>query len=343
MKSFDEKQYRLFLATGSKQYLEFIIAMGCKQILISYAYPEPWQLKEIMKDANIKLLCDSGAFTSWNLAQKKKKEGDPNWQNFLVDIYKYIEFVKKHNDIIWRAVNLDVIPGEQGREPKLEEIELAAQQGFDNLLIMKQNGINPIHVYHQGEDLKWLDKMIVEGECDYIGVSPCNDYSTDRKRNWLDQVFRYLGEKYPYVKTHGFGVTSVQLVERYPWYSTDSSSYSLTAAMGAILTPYGRIYVSDDESKHGDPDHIRNKPQQIKDHIDKYLMNRIGYNLRSMMERQDMQLVECTSCQTKISTQLKQAAYKPRNYANIAFFMDLDKKINEHGCNMNFTKQQQLL
>lgn len=341
--TFDEKQYHLFLATGSKQYLEFIMAMGCNQILISYAYPEPWTLKEIMKDYGVKLLCDSGAFTSWNLAQKKKKEGDPNWKKFLVNLQDYIAFVHKHSDIIWRAVNLDVIPGEQGKEPSLDEIETAAQQGFDNLMIMKQHGINPIHVYHQGEDLRWLDKMIVEGACDYVGISPCNDYPTERKRNWLDQVFRYLDDKYPDIKTHGFGVTSVQLVERYPWYSTDSSSYSLTAAMGAILTPYGRIYVTDDPARKGDPDHISHKPQQIQDHIEKYLMDRIGYNLRSMTEKNDTQQVECGNCKLPVTAQVKQVAYKPRNYANIAFFMDLDKKVNKNGPNMNFTRQQSLL
>lgn len=341
--NFEDKKYRLFLATGSKQYLEFILAMGCKQILISYAYSEPWAMKEVLKDAGVKLICDSGAFTSWNLAMKKKNEGDPNWKNFLVDIYKYIEFVKKHEDVIWRAVNLDVIPGEQGREPNQEEIEIAAQQGFDNLMIMKAHGINPIHVYHQGEDLKWLDKMVVEGGCDYIGVSPCNDYSTERKQAWLDQVFRYIGEKYPNLKTHGFGVTSKVLVERYPWYSTDSSSYSLTAAMGAILTPYGRIYVSDDPAKLGDPDHIVNKPKESQEFIDKYLMNRIGYNLKSMMDKGSTQEIQCHHCKGQITTPVTTQAYKPRNYANIAYFMDMDKKVNENGPNMNFTKQQSLL
>lgn len=342
--NFDEKKYRLFFATGSKQYLEFLLAMGTDQILISYAYAEPWTMKEIMKDRGVKLLCDSGAFTSWNLAQRKKQEGDPNWESYLVNLDKYIEFVKKHQDVIWRAVNLDVIPGEQGREPTQTEIEITAQQGFDNLKKMQAAGINAVHVFHQGEDLRWLDKMIVEGGCDYIGVSPCNDYSTDRKERWLDIVFRYLGEKYPHIKTHGFGVTAGRLVERYPWYSTDSSSYSLTAAMGAILTPYGRIYVSDDPKATADPDHIHNRPQQIKDFIDEYLMNRIGYNIRSMMDKKDVQVVTCTQCKNEFQVPDKSLAYKPRNFANIAFFMDLEKRINTGGYSRdNFDKQQVLL
>lgn len=343
MLDFDKKAYHLFMATGSKQYLEFLLCAGCKQILISYAYPDVWAMKQFMKDCGVKLLCDSGAFTSWNLAMKKKSEGDPNWKNFLVDIHKYIAFVKEHEDVIWRAVNLDVIPGEQGREPGEEEINKAAQEGFDNLMIMKQHGINPIHVYHQGENLKWLDKMVVEGGCDYIGVSPCNDYSTERKRNWLDQVFTYVCNNYPNLKTHGFGVTSAQLVKRYPWYSSDSSSYSLTAAMGAILTPYGRIYVSDDPLKLGDPEHINNKPQEIKDFIDKYLMDRIGYNLRSMMYKEDMQDVNCPKCTEQFKTPAKSMAYKSRNFANIAFFMDVEEQVNRDGCNMNFSKQISLL
>ena len=343
MLDFESKRYRLFLATGSKQYLEYILMMGCENILISYAYSDPWVMKEIMKHNKIKLLCDSGAFTSWNLAMSKKAAGDPNWKNFLVDIHKYIAFVKEHEDIIWRVVNLDVIPGEQGREPGQEEIEIAAQQGFENLMLMRSHGINPIHVYHQGENLKWLDKMIVEGQCDYVGISPCNDYSTERKQAWLDQVFRYLGEKYPDIKTHGFGVTASVLVKRYPWYSTDSSSYSLTAAMGAILTPYGRIYVSDDPKGLGDPDHINNKPQGIKDHINKYLKGRIGYDIRSMMDKETTITVQCNHCREYHETPAKSAAYKPRNFANIAFFMDLEEQVNKNGCELNFTKQGVLI
>ena len=342
MLDFETKRYRLFLATGSKAYLEYLMTCGAKQILISFAYADTFILKELMKRNDVKLLCDSGAFTSWNLAMRKKQEGDPNWKNFLVDIYKYIAFVKEHEDIIWRAVNLDVIPGEQGREPGFEEIEIAAQQGFDNLKIMQAHGINAIHVYHQGEDLKWLDKMIVEGACDYIGVSPCNDYSTERKQAWLDQVFRYLGEKYPHIKTHGFGVTAGVLVKRYPWYSTDSSSYSMTAAMGAILTPYGRIYVSDDPEGLGDPDHIDNKPQQIKDFIDKYLLARIGYNLKSMMDKDGKTSVQCTHCKEYHEILAKTQAYKPRNFANISYFLDLEDEVNSIDCPMNFSKQSTL-
>mgnify|MGYP001602293600 CR=1 FL=1 len=342
MLNFDEKGYRLFLATGSRQYLEFILAMGCKQILISYAYADPWYMKEIMKSNGVKLLCDSGAFTSWNLAMRKKKEGDPNWKNFLVDLDKYIAFVKQHEDIIWRVVNLDVIPGEQGSEPTEQQREDAAVQGFNNLMYMKQHGINPIHVYHQGEDLIWIDKMVNEGGCDYIGISPCNDYSTDRKERWLDVVFRYMQSKFPLIKTHGFGVTSARLVKRYPWYSTDSSSYSLTAAMGAILTPYGRVYISDDPAGLAKDEHFSKKPQEIQDHINKYLMKRIGYNLKSMMDKKDMQTIVCPDCATEFQHPDKSLAYKPRNFANIAFFIDLEEEVNRNGPNMNFDKQQTL-
>lgn len=342
MKTFDEKRYHLFLATGSKQYLEFILAMGCRQILISFAYIDPWYMKEIMKHNEVKLLCDSGAFTSWNLAMKKKKEGDPNWENFLVDIDKYIAFIEEHKDIIWRYVNLDVIPGEQGSEPTEQQREEAAQKGFDNLMYMKSKGLNPIHVFHQGEDMKWLDKMIVEGGCDYIGVSPCNDYSTDRKERWLDIVFRYLQEKYPHIKTHGFGVTSARLVKRYPWYSTDSSSYSLTAAMGAILTPYGRVYVSDDEKGKGKEEHISKRPQQIVDFIDKYLFKRIGYKLNSMMDKNQVVKINCPHCHQEFDAPTVAQAYKSRNFANIAYFMDLDEEVNKEPCPMNFAKQHTL-
>lgn len=287
------EKFNLFFATGSRQYLEFLLTCNVKNILISYAYPEPWSLKPLLKRNKINLLCDSGAFTSWNLAQKKKREGDPNWEKCLVDLDKYIAFVKKHEDIIYRAVNLDVIPGEQGVKPTQQQIIDAAEQGWQNYLYMKKNGINSVHVYHYGEPTEYLDRMLAE--CDYIGVSPSNDLHDNEKMKWLDYTFTYIAKSNnPTIKTHGFGVTSKRLVERYPWFSCDSASYSLTAAMGGILTPWGRVYISD--QNHHDPDHILRRPLRIQEHIDKYLFENVGYGIKQMTNNKEEKTKFCPSC-----------------------------------------------
>lgn len=173
------ENFNLFFATGSKQYLEFLLTMNVKHVLISYAYPEPWIMKGMMKRNNINLLCDSGAFTAWNLCQRKKMAGDPNWEKHKIVKEEYLEFMNEHKDIIWEAVNLDVIPGSQGQAPTTEEVIQAANEGWENYQWFKSKGWDTIHVYHEGEPFWVLDRMLKE--CRYIGVSPCNDSHEDKK------------------------------------------------------------------------------------------------------------------------------------------------------------------
>lgn len=335
------EKFNLFLATGSAQYLEFLLCCNVKNVLISFAYPEPWRLKPLLKLNNVNLLCDSGAFTSWNQAGAKKRAGDPNWEKYLVNIDEYADFVKRHQDIIYRAVNLDVIPGETGVEPTKQQKEDAAEQGWLNYIYLKEKkGIDSIHVFHYGEDFKHLDRMLKH--CDYIGVSPSNDLHDDAKLAWLDHAFRHIMKSSnSKIKTHGFGVTSAVLVNRYPWFSCDSSSYSLTAAMGSILTPWGRVYVSD--QNQGDPDHILRRPIEIQNHIEKYLMDNVGYGIKSMTNNKEERIYECQKCYHQETYSNKSQSYKGRNFANIVYYLKMQEYVRKNGPNMNFMAQQTLL
>ena len=177
----------------------------------------------------VKLLFDSGAYSAW-------KKG------VTIEVGEYIKFVKDHLHLIDRCVNLDVIPAEFGRTPTSEEVEDSAERGWSNFLEMRKAELNPIPVFHQGERMVWLDKMIEYG-CDYVGISPANDRTTSQKKEWLDDVFSFLcdnNDGYAPVKTHAFGVTAVELMFRYPWYSVDSATWLLLGAYGAIYVPKWR-------------------------------------------------------------------------------------------------------
>lgn len=332
--------FNLFLAVGNKQHLEFCLTCNAKNILISYAYPEAWQMVPLLQRNECRILMDSGAFTSWNQAQKKKNEGDPNWEKYLIDIDEYAKFIEKYKDIIFRAVNLDVIPGSTGVEPTQEQRIEAAEQGWKNYQYLKKLGHNTIHVFHQGDPIEYLDRML--NECDYIGVSPCNDYTTERKLVWLDTTFRHiLNSNNPHIKTHGFGVTAERLIRRYPWYSCDSSSHSFTAGLGTIYTPWGRIYVSD--RNQSDPDHIINKPKEIQEHIDKYLKENVGHSLKQMMTNEEDYTLSCPACHTIIPHTATVQSYKVRNYANIVHFLNIEQEIKKVGPTLDFMKQKTLL
>jgi hypothetical protein len=168
---------------------------------------------------------DSGAFSAWNVGRE-------------IDLDHYIAYIKANIEHIDYYVNLDVIPGAFGVVPSPAEVEASAEAGWANMLKMEAEGLKPIPVFHMGEQFKWLRRMIDHG-CEYIGISPANDRTTDKKRVWLDRVFSEITDAkgMPVVKTHAFGVTAIDLLIRYPWYSADSTTWIMIAARGKILVP----------------------------------------------------------------------------------------------------------
>jgi len=173
-------------------------------------------------------MLDSGAFSAWT-------------KKINIDLDKYIAFCLEYNSYIDYVVNLDVIPGEWGQKAlPSAEIERSASKGWANYQYMLSKGIPKdklIHIFHQGEDFKWLEKMVAV--IPYIGLSPANDRSTSEKQQWLDDCMKYVCDDkgYPKVKWHGFAVTSLRLMFRYPWYSVDSTSWVMTSRMGGVYVP----------------------------------------------------------------------------------------------------------
>ena len=167
-----------------------------------------------------KIMLDSGAYTLW------KKGGK-------VNIDEYCDFIFKYKDKVESYVNLDVIPGKWSVKPTFQEIEEAARKSFENYTHMLKKGLNPIPVFHQGEDFKWLERYI-DISCEYIGISPANDSFTPQKVKWLDHVFNRITDcnGYPIVKTHGFGITTPKILFKYPWYSVDSITWKISPSFG---------------------------------------------------------------------------------------------------------------
>lgn len=176
----------------------------------------------------VELLLDSGAYAGWRKGEE-------------ISIYDYIEYILRHEESIIGCVNLDMIPGTPGRTPTPEEVEDSARRSYDNLQIMKEYGLQPMPVFHQGESFHWL-KRYLDDEEPIIAISPAADQMGWRGPNpeiWMDQVFNYLTDEdgYPIVKTHGMGVTGAVYLARYPWYSCDSTSWTQIANFGKIMVP----------------------------------------------------------------------------------------------------------
>jgi hypothetical protein len=154
---------------------------------------------------------DSGAFSAFTKGVK-------------IDIIEYCNFIKEHLDIITHYAVLDVIG--------------SAEETLKNQKIMEAEGLSPVPCFHYGEDYSYLSYYI--DNYDYIALGGMVPVHTNDLIPWLDTVFsKYIcdGKGFPKCKTHGFGLTTTNLMVRYPWYSVDSTSWVLTGAFGAIFMP----------------------------------------------------------------------------------------------------------
>lgn len=183
------------------------------------------------RTAGVKVFLDSGAFSAYT-------------QSVKVDIDAYCEFIQRNADIIEVASVLDTVG--------------SAEQTYYNQRYMEQHGVRPLPCFHYGEDPRYLLEYLRGYEYitlgGLVGVKPAD------AMRWLDELWdRYLTDASgrPRLRVHGFGITYIPMMERYPWYSVDSAFWVQLAAMGSIWHPkYGTIAMSEkhphrkEEGKH---------------------------------------------------------------------------------------------
>lgn len=161
-----------------------------------------------------KLFLDSGAYSAYT-------------QKITIHLGSYIEYIKKNLDKIDIYANLDEI-----YNPKKSE---------ENLHLMEKAGLHPLPVYHYGENIEILKKMVEE--YDFIALGGMVPVSTNQLIPFLDEAFLQICDKEgrAKVKVHGFGMTTLRLMKRYPWWSVDSISPILTGAMGGVYNEKGQV------------------------------------------------------------------------------------------------------
>jgi hypothetical protein len=172
-----------------------------------------------MRKDGVKVFLDSGAFSAFTKGVK-------------VDIVAYCDYIKRNLDII------DVVDG---------ALCASVLDGIGDPLLtwqnqwhMEQLGVRPLPCFHYGEDERYLEWYIAN--YDYITLGGMVPVDKRMLIHWLDRIWeKYLtdGSGNPRLKVHGFGLTTYNLMKRYPWYSVDSSSWVQQAANGnVVLTDY---------------------------------------------------------------------------------------------------------
>lgn len=216
---------------GQNRYLklndrEKEIVHGIPHILESYHYIGSQRYLDQMRADNAQVFLDSGAFSAYTLGVS-------------IDLPTYCDYIKRNMDL-WRVEDGVVMAS------VLDGIGDPLQT-YRNQLQMEALGAKPLPCFHAGEDERYLEHYVKNYE--YITLGGMVGSSTKQLCIWLDRMWeRYLtdGSGRPRLKVHGFGITAIPIMERYPWYSVDSSSWIQSAAFGSIITPqWGPLSVSE--------------------------------------------------------------------------------------------------
>lgn len=155
------------------------------------------------------------------------------------EFWKYVDdyaaFVKKYKIGIDHYANVDVIYNPEMSWQVLKYLE-------------DEHGLHPVPVLHWNASLDWFKKHLDAGY-QYIGIGGLGQGVTKAAYGeWADRVFEFLcppPSRVPCVKTHGFAMTSYDLIWRYPWWSVDSASWTKVGAYGGVMMPAKSSQIKD--------------------------------------------------------------------------------------------------
>lgn len=227
-------------------------------ILESYHYIHGQKFVDKIREQNEHVFLDSGAFSAHSLG-------------VVININDYCDYIIRNRDILRvedGAVMASVLDGIG--DPL---------QTWRNQLYMEAYGAKPLPCFHYSEPFEYLDWYVARYS--YITIGGLVGKTAKDQQIWLDRIWERMvdGSGRAKLKVHGFGMTSPELMKRYPWHSCDSSSWIQSAAFGNIYTSeYGPISVSKESpARHDNGRHFSSlttiEQQSLED-----MLNRKGFN-----------------------------------------------------------------
>lgn len=188
----------------------FFTSNNIKWRLLSYADYQHWSTGAVDWWASgaqpAPLFIDSGAFGAFTRGQ-------------VIDLVEYCDYIKRYTGIYYPFAALDVIGDWR-----------ASAHNWDR---MRELGAEAIPTFHMGSPDSELRRLL--RETDYIAMGGVVGATQQSMQPWLDKCWRTIAEFWPR-KVHIFGVMAQWALERYPWYSADSSSALVGAGMGRLTT-----------------------------------------------------------------------------------------------------------
>lgn len=234
--------------------------------LESYHYIGDGRYANRIRENGDRVFLDSGAFSAFSLGVQ-------------VNLPAYCEWIKRNLDIIGVDESALMASVPDGIGDPL--------QTYRNQLAMEELGVRPLPCFHYGEDERYLEHYIAN--YDYITIGGMVPVSTPQLFHWLDRIWhKYLtdGSGRARIKVHGFGLTSVPLMQAYPWYSVDSSSWVQIGAHGNIILDGKTLaFSSQSPSRKNVNQHIDSMPPIMREAIERKLAG-MGYNPDRLREVQ---------------------------------------------------------
>lgn len=218
-----------------------------EHMLESYHYVGKQTMVDKMRYENRKFFLDSGAFSAFT-------------QGVEIDLKEFCRYIERNSDL-WCCVSvLDAIGDYKGTYHNQRKMEAELPRD-----------LWPLPCYHYGEPVEVLKHYI--DNYAYITIGGMVPISTAQLTIWLDEIWPIICDPHgvPRVKVHGFGLTSLPLMLRYPWFSVDSSSWIMFGNNGMILLPgAGRaVNVSSKSGRRKDADaHIDTFAPIVRDALE---------------------------------------------------------------------------
>jgi hypothetical protein len=187
--------------------------VGARNRLLSYAFIDDWAKDEFVfwvdgRPHEASVFLDSGAFSAFTLGRK-------------IDLDAYCEYVRKHTAAFHAYAVLDVIGDIRGTIANYER--------------MRAKDLQPVPVFHvDREKLDLLETYLKDCRYVALGGMAASRPTREELQGKLDPCWRTIQRYWP-VKVHGLGVMAQWALERYPFYSVDSSSAIVAAGMGRVV------------------------------------------------------------------------------------------------------------
>lgn len=239
-----------------------------------------------------------------------------------VDLEEYISFLNDIDDRISVCAQLDTIPGRFGQPKSAEDYKESARKSWENYLYMRSKLKSPeklTPVFHYGESVDALKNMLEwrDGngqKLSYIGLSPANDTDQKVKNQYLGNMYDIIrASSNPTVKTHLYGMTSLDALTKYPCYSADSISHRLQSAYNKVYTRQWGVVSLSKKSRTSKT----KSNMSFVETADEYTLSKFEEYLRglgmTLEQIQESNAARCVICMYEILQFLKEHPYCPDN------------------------------